>query len=505
MLLTPYPSQQLGIDDALTWVKTAKAGDKRLYAAPTGYGKSVMILKLLEALPDWWLVTPRVEIIAGMLEKMGHDISIIPEAELLRVAWFYRITTPTRLQNKMLKGEFSENVAGFIFDEGHHHAARTWQNLDALAGRAPALGFTATPYRGTPRSTQDFLAQWGEPVWVITYPEAVEQGYISMPTCSIVPLVDDDELAISNGEFEVSTVAKAVSSRLQDAVELVARTCNWSNAHFDRPTMCSLPTREVSRQFVEMLNATGVPAVAVDADTPAAARRQAFEDTVACHVVLVQISVVSEGVDLPIRRLIDLSPVVSPVKWLQQFGRITRPVKAGEAPPVYIATNRNLLRHAYLLDGCLPSQTVKEAQAAFPPSTRQSLRVLGLEALGRLKPIEVEAVDGTRLSCFCFSANDGAKVQEYAVIVHPAREEALWASRQNHAKGDGTRAYGRWQKCDAPRDLTGYASLPNSALSEKQAAWWKRDARRYGLNPDAKVTRKNFAVLPVLADTRSKL
>ena len=114
--------------------------------------------------------------------------------------------------------------------------------------------------------------------------------------------------------------------------------------------------------------------------TPGEQRRAAFAATAARRAALVQVSVVSEGVDLPgLRRLVDCRPTLSPVYWLQCLGRIRRPVPSGEPPPEYICTNRNLSRHCYLLEGMLPLAAVREAQGAFEtPSRRMGIRVVGL-------------------------------------------------------------------------------------------------------------------------------
>ncbi len=217
---------------------------------------------------------------------------------------------------------------------------------------------------------------------------------------------------------------------------------------------------------------------------------------------LVQVYVVSEGVDLPIRRLIDLAPAISPVKWQQQFGRITRP--GGNAE--YICTNRNLLRHGYLLDGCLPTAAVIQAQKAFvTTSKRIATRVLGLESLGRLKPTDLPLRDGSYAHMYAITAMQGHSAREYAVFVHPARANPVWATRENVKLADGTKSYGRWSVCAPPTDVAGFASIPASTLSDAQANWWKRAAAKFGLDPHAEVNRKAFQALPILRDIRGKL
>ncbi len=498
--LTPYDYQSKGADHAARFLLSARPGDRLLMAAPTGTGKSVIELLTQQHAPGAWIVTPRVEIIAGLLAKLGHNPDSLSEAAMLALGETCAITTPIRLRNRLLAGE-REAPPYLILDEGHHAAATTYKQLDALTGRCPVVGFTATPFRGTPRGTAAFREEWGDPVWILTMPEAITRGVLAFPACRIEPLIDDDLIEVQNGEFVASALTSATGSRLHDAAELVA---GWmSEKGYNRPTMVSLPTVEATRQFAAVLSSRAMRNVVVTGDTPRAERLAAFADCVDRKAILLQVAVVSEGVDLPIRRLLDMAPSISPVRWLQQLGRITRPVGPGEAPPEYVCCNRNLLRHAYLLEGCLPPAAYREATEAFNgPGKAASARVVGLEALGRLKPIALPLKDGLEGVCYSVSRVDGSRVTQYAVLAHPLREEALWASRVNIRRDDNTTAYSRWQRCEAPEGLAGYASVPPGPLSDKQRAWWKMDAGRYGLDPAAEVTRKNFAALPVLADLK---
>src|SRR5579884_2986431 len=232
----------------------------------------------------------------------------------------------------------------------------------------PVIGWTASPYRGTPRGTAEFLEFWGQPTWIITLAEAANRGVVSFPSFRICPLVDDDRVSVSSsGEFVVSSASAAVRSRLDAVVDLCRPL--FEGQHWDRPTMLALPSVETVADALRAFEAAGLPAALVTGDTPQAARQQAFAAAVARERVLLQIGVVSEGVDLPLRRLIDLLPTLSPVRWVQLLGRITRPVTVGEAAPEYWGCCRNLERHAYVLDGLVPLPALAQAQTAFGKPT----------------------------------------------------------------------------------------------------------------------------------------
>jgi hypothetical protein len=239
----------------------------------------------------------------------------------------------------------------------------------------------------------------------------------------------------------------------------------------------------------------------VDANTSREDRVLMFHGCVNRVLAFAHINVVSEGVDLPLRRLVDAQPVVSPVKWLQQFGRITRPT---DEDAYYICTNRNLQRHAYLLEGCIPRTTYIEAEKAFPPSERNSMRVIGLEALGRFKPIRVPLASGLNLTCYMLSALEGGTVVQYAALVHPLMHDPIWAKRGMPKLDDGTKDYkassARWQSCPPPAELQGFHSIGQGAVTPKMMNWWKRAAGRHGLDASDTVNRKSFAILPICSD-----
>lgn len=490
-----------------------------LFAAPTGSGKSIMELMLLPWLQDFVLVTPRLEIVAGMLQKGGVDTADWSDERLAREALNYRITTPIRLRNLLAKGEFPFRIAGLILDECHRSAADSWQDIEAYTGPVPVVGLTATPFRGTPKGTAEFLDQWDEVNWVIDYPQAAERGVISVPQCEVWPLVDDDQVDVVNGEFRVASLEAGTVNVLDD---VVARCGAFRRdvfgapnergedvpcgSRWDRPTMFAVPTREIAHELALRLCGAGLPANAVTQHTPRAERNEVFADCERAKTAIVQIDVVSEGVDLKIRRLIDLRPTLSPVKFLQTVGRITRPVKPGEPPPEYYCTNRNLERHGYLYEGCLPTATIRDAQQAFgTPSSRTGARVVGLSELSRFKAAELPLADGTTGLAYQLTIVEGFTKTEYAVIVHPASLYPLYARRQNAKNPDGTLSYGKWSRCDPITDVSGFQSAPAKSITDKQRAFWERCAARVGLDPAAEPNRRNFCVLPVLLDIGARI
>lgn len=502
MKYSPKPFQKPAINDAVDFLTHAPGGARRFYSSPTGTGKSVMELWIQRAFPhDCWIITPRLEIVAGLLDKGGENVGRLSEKELVALAAEKCITTPVRFKNALLEGQIKRVPTKLIFDEAHHESAESWQDIVTLCGDPPAVGFSATPFRGSARATAKLRKEWGEPVTIITMREAVELGEMSFPTCSVEPLVDDDLIEVSGGEFEVQAANSAVASRLLDVVRVAAPlyTDQW-----DTPTMFSVGSREIAWSLNSVMNEHELPTMVLTGDTDFAVRKMIFSYVLDRRAALIQINVVSEGVDLPVRRLIDLAPTLSPVKWLQQFGRITRP--GGQS--YYVCTNRNILRHAYLLDGLLPPEKYAEAASFFPISERSvGRRAVGLEAIGKFRPSPLPLRDGTEGLIYSLSTvDDEGHVTRYAAIVAPTSPDVLWAVREDKRTADPRAPiYGRWKRCEPPNDLSGFASVGSGTVTEKQAAWWKKSAARFGLDPEADVNRRGFEALPILVDIGAKL
>lgn len=501
MKFTPHPFQIPAIEHADAFLDTATPDSKQGYTSPTGSGKSIMQLELqqrrLAKGKNHWIITPKDEIIVGMLQKLG-----VEDAEHAD-SYNYKISTPIRLRNAIMRGDILPPEE-LTFDEAHHVEANSWEQLHMLTGLAPATAWTATYFRGNPRGTAEFREHWGEPEVVISYEEACAEGIISNPSFSTVPLVDDDIVDISSGEFNVTSIESATVDRLGDAADHIAQyygTQADGSQGWDMPTMVAMPgTATMVRMHQEMLK-RGLPCAYVASGVPKEERWPIFKAVEAGVLALLHINVVSEGVDLRIRRLVDLAPTMSPVKWTQQLGRITRP---WDKVPSYVCMNRNLMRHAYILDGAVPTRSLVEAEKVFPQSTRPAVRALGLEAIGRFKPTKFQLVDGLTCQMYTLKVPIERMVVEYVCVVHP-RRAPYWFSKVNGTKEDGSRDWGEWRVSDAPSSLRGFGSVGEKALTDKQTAWWERSAVHFGLDPTQKVDKKNFPILPVLVATGVRL
>lgn len=494
--------QQASCDLDIQHIKQAKRDEAALVGSPTGTGKSIMQLYVQSQLPNCWIITPKVEIVIGMLDKLGINTSKMSKQKIEDKAFSLQICTPIRLRNMLMAGK-DIKIRSKLDDEGHHTTAETHVDLDTLL-RVPSVLYTATPFRGTPKQTKLLRDKCGPPRWAITYQDAAAQGYINVPICSTQPLVDDDKIEIVNGEFVLESVSSLYNNRLEDICRLIK---------LDKPTMISLPGHDMILNMERYCTKHKIPFASVVSETDNLTRQRAFKACIDCKAVLLQINVVSEGVDLPIRRLIDCSPTLSPVKWLQQLGRITRP---SDDIAEYICTNRNIQRHAYLLEGLLPLDVIIQSQVVFPPPARAGVRVMGLECIGKFQPIEMPLASGITGHIYCVASADpsnSSNIINYAAIIHPAVADPIWATQikvkkeWNAETSKWDMEYGKWERCEQPTDLVGFKSIPTGKITVPMENFWKASygAKAHGLDPKATVTKKNFQALPILKDLRIRL
>lgn len=483
-----------------------------MIVSPTGSGKSLILALLLEGEPELVLTVPTIEIGASVFDKIHPGVEATRET--LRDA---RIVTVKEYHNRLMAAECPP-AKYLAHDECHHATDDTHALVHALCGHCPRVGVTATPFRGTPDETLKLRKTWGEPYTALTLREAVDRKVVSLPNVTVWPLLNDETLKVSNGEFETRSVEGAIDAILPDLTDRIrGELYDVATARYHRPTMVTCPGVKSAAAVAAALESAGLPTVVVVGAT--AGRQDAFADVLARTHALVQVNVVSEGIDLPLRVSIDLAPTMSPVRFMQgRLGRITRPVPAGAPAPAYICTNHNVTRHSYLLAGLIPRAQVKAAQQAWgpdwKPTRRHMARALGLEGFGRFTVSAVPLKDGTQISLYSLQTPDG--LNQYAVLLVPDEADPYYFKRTNtrsgetaeHRLSDGRviqyelKNYGPWQKIPSIPSAEGYVSVKPQPITPKMHDWWTRAAEGRGLDPKFVPDARQFTVLPVLLNAR---
>lgn len=485
----------------------------QIYAGPTGSGKSYIGLSAHRQFNGKsWFLTPRVEIIAGMMDKIG--IEFATDAELISKSLALQITTPIRFHNMLLKGDIGAMPERIILDECHHESAETYQRItEMLPEGCWFSGLTATPYRGTPKGTAAFLERWGKPEWTITYAEALKQKRISFPICDTWPLVDDDLVEIgSNGDFVISKITKATSDKMYDALKRAKdKGLFLPDGSPRRAMLITIPSAGVIPALKENAKLLGLKIACITDESSYTSRQIAFAGCVQRLFALAHINTVGEGVDLPIRIQLDLSPTLSPVMFAQRFGRITRPISHNEDAPEYYCTNRNLERHGYLFDGIMPASVIAKCQTEFQyASERIGYRAFGLTSLGKLHGFRMKLTNGLQVTCYSITQMIGHTKHEFFVIAHPVFVNPIYfekkSDRVSVAEEKTQYNWGKWELLQSPpAEFTGFRSSPAKIITEPQKRQWEQWAERVGLDKTQNVTTRNIQTMFVLRDARSSL
>lgn len=511
--LRPYQTKM--VEGSINFIEkmdgSTESENTLLWSAPTGSGKGTTILALLKACRamdyDAIILTPSIEIIRGFLDRLGVS-STGGNPTIAKRALKLGISTAETFANRLMDGRV-EAPDVVLWDEAQTALLdnKTPKLLFSVLAGSVKIGFTATPYRATPKSTKHLRDLWGEPQVALSISDAVRGGYMSLPRFSIVPICNDDEVRVgAGGELIRNAVTAKYKSKIENAIELVGSYYDPETKLFDKGTMVSCPSQTIVDLMVTGLNQKGVPAVGVTTKTDAKTREESFRRVQLGEIVILQIGVLTTGVDLPgMRRLIDMQPTMSPVRWMQTIGRVCRP---GIVPSEVVVTNRNLARHYYLLEGLLPRAAVVEEQVAFGGVTRRAgARELDFEALGKLKRIPIPLSNGGEAAMFNICQSDSmGHIDQYAVILAPGAMKPLVARQvKTYDPNDPSPlrevTYSGWVETTLPSDFNGFSTDSNTKpLSDKQRRWWEKAAGRYGLdsNKAGKIKRRQFAAFMVL-------
>ncbi len=514
------------------------SGARRLMVSPTGTGKGVCIAALIKRMAGRGMiqVVPSIEIALSIFEKhSGEGLVGLSEARQREATEALGMYTAKRLYNLLMEGKVAPPKM-LSTDESHHDTDATHSTIRAVCGDPPMVGWTATDYRGTPEETAKLRALWGESYHVLRLHEAVAQGFMAKPDFRVWPLLNDEKLRVTAGEFEIRQTESELE-KVSD--ELCRRIRDEFCTIFDPDpgergsSFCYMPRRVMmltcpgvgsakdlsqrlwKRYSVPTVLVTGGECVTGSGQT--VSRQTAFAYVTSRQSVLVQVNVVSEGVDLPIRVHIDTAPTMSPLRWMQKMGRGTRPTAPGEEPPVYVCTNHNLGRSAYLWAGLIPAAQIKDAQTvwgpAFKPSRRMFSRAIGLEGFGKFAVAQVPLVDGSFAGLYALQTPDG--VHQYAILLHPCRPDPLFFQRTNPHTGEirsktldngmtvqyKVKDYGPWRKIPSIPDAEGYVSTSPGKITDPMLRFWRNAAAGRGLDPEFLPNVREFQALPILCNT----
>ena len=245
--------------------RVAAALDRRpILVAPTGSGKTVMAVALVErlGLPTLWLAHRKELIVqaADRLHAHGLTTGIIMPGFARYTKAPVQVASIATLHRRMN----SLPVAGLIVvDEAHHAAADSYRTILDNYPNAAVVGLTATPFRLDGAGLGDLFGEIVVSAWT---DELCDSGVLHRPRVySTLSPPDLRGVKVQRGDYNTKQLEERVNTTDQNAD--VVRM--WMKHAAEQRTVAFAVDIEHSRAIVAAFTAAGVPAEHLDgASTP---------------------------------------------------------------------------------------------------------------------------------------------------------------------------------------------------------------------------------------------
>jgi superfamily II DNA or RNA helicase len=342
--------------------KTAKAAISAVFRMqkrrvilqlPTGAGKTIIFTDIAKSTSENGkkaiVFTDRKELLkqaGSSFEKFGlTPLYLNAEAKRVTDAGLYVAMIET-MKRRIEKDEYAEFIQSFdliIIDEAHK------QNFDKIfeylhPGQF-VIGATATPYRdGKMKPLKNF---YDEIIIGQQISQLIDTGYLCEAMHYGVPIAGLDKVKITRGDFDEKQMGK-----LYQNTQLFEGVINNYKKHCDgKKALLFCATVQNSISMTENLNAAGISAMHLDANTPKAERDQILSDFANNRFkVLSNVGILTTGYDQPdIEVIITYRATRSLPLWLQMCGRGSR-LSPGKNDFIILDFGENTKRHGFWND-----------------------------------------------------------------------------------------------------------------------------------------------------------
>lgn len=313
MTVTLYDYQQDAIDQA--YRSLAKGCKHPMVQMPTGAGKTETATKIIQR----------------ALAKSRRVVFAVPATELIdqTVARFakYGVTSVGVMQADHPGTDPSQPVQVasvqtlarrplpdtdlVIVDEAHQAFKVIFRWMEDRPF-LPFIGLSATPW------TKGLGKHYDDLIRPITLQELIARGKLT-PFRAFAPSHPDlGGVSVRAGDYDDEQLAAAMD-RPQLTADIVS---TWLARGENRPTFCFAVNRAHARSLADQFESAGVTTAYVDGHTERAERKQIAEAFAAGRVkVVVNIGVLTTGVDWDVRCIILARPTKSEILYVQIIGR----------------------------------------------------------------------------------------------------------------------------------------------------------------------------------------
>jgi DNA repair protein RadD len=298
--------------------KSVQQGRRRvMHHAPTGAGKTEVAAHITAgALRK----RKRVAFIVANLNLIDQTVSSF-EAQGIRAVGVmqgaHERTDPTQpvqvVSAQTLSRRSRPDVDIVIVDEAHelHKSVLSWL-ADPACSHVVFIGLSATPWsRGLGRYYDDLIIS-------STTAELIQGGYL----CDFITFAPSDPdlsgVPVVAGDFHQAGLAVVMDRPVLvgDVIE------TWLKRGENRQTFCFCVNRNHAKHMTERFLEVGVAAEYMDGDTPRESRLAIFDRYRAGATrIICNVGVLTTGVDLDVRCIIDAKPTKSPIVFVQTIGR----------------------------------------------------------------------------------------------------------------------------------------------------------------------------------------
>jgi superfamily II DNA or RNA helicase/HKD family nuclease len=268
-----------------------------------------------------------------------------------------------------------------ILDEAHHGIASTYRPILEDLKPKILLGLTATPERadGTTIADDFDMPVAGE----IRLPDALEQKLLCPFHYYAISDHTTDLSAVEwkRGRYDTTEIENLISGNqlraqlvIDKIVEHLPDPCNSDDFERDHVKGLGFCVSKSHAAFMaSAFKKAGIPAIAIDSDTPSEERRLARQRLQKGDINFIfTVDLFNEGVDIPATNcLLFLRPTESHVLYLQQFGRGLRHSDGKDQVIVldFIPRSRREFRFDLRFTSLLPGKRkdiISEVETGFP-------------------------------------------------------------------------------------------------------------------------------------------
>jgi len=307
---------------------------RNLLVSATGTGKTVMAALDYASLiqdnnmPSLLFVAHRKEILSQALATFRHALRDPTFGELwvggqLPTTFQHVFASIQTLNKTTLDNIADDRYTIVIVDEFHHAAAKSYQNLLNHFKPKELLGLTATPERSDGLS---ILSEFhGRIAAELRLWDAIDQQRLTpFAYFGISDNTDLTKVRWQRGKgYDVEGLTKVLTADDANARIVLAKLIEHVN-DINAIHALGFCVSVAHAQFMaRIFNKSGVPSLAVWADTPPTERMQALQSLSNGETkVLFSVDLFNEGVDIPsVDTLLMLRPTQSGTLFLQQLGR----------------------------------------------------------------------------------------------------------------------------------------------------------------------------------------